>query len=496
MNGAALIILDGWGLAPEGPGNCVRLAKTPVVDRLSATRPYTELVASGLAVGLPEGQMGNSEVGHLTLGSGRVIRQDLVKIGDAIEDGTFYDLPVLTEALAGAKRVHILGLTSDGGVHSHITHMLALGEATRRAGKPFFFHAFTDGRDVSPTSGAGHVARLAEAGPVASVVGRYYAMDRDRRWERTQLAYDAVVSGKGATTTDAAQAVRDSYEAGVTDEFIQPIVQQTVTGAATIEDGDLVIFANFRADRARQLTEAMTVAGFDGFERSRVPAIRFVMMTPYRSDFDLPVLFPKTPPPNVFGAVCEQHGIANMRSAETEKYAHVTYFFNGGHEEPFEGETRELVQSPKVATYDLQPRMSAAEVARVATDAIRSGSYRALILNFANPDMVGHTGVIEAATEACTFVDGCLGEVLAAIEECGWGAIVTADHGNAEEMIDPKTGGPQTAHTTNPVPCWLVGDDSALRPGGSLRDIAPTLLGMLGVPQPEEMTGRDLRASG
>jgi len=491
MNGAALIILDGWGLAPAGPGNCVRLAETPVVDRLAATRPYTELEASGRAVGLPEGQMGNSEVGHLTLGSGRLLRQDLVKIGDAVADGSFLELPVLTEAIAGARRVHIMGLASDGGVHSDITHLLALGEAAKRAGKPYFFHAFTDGRDVSPTSGAEHVARLAEAGPVASVVGRYYAMDRDKRWERTKLAYDAVVLGHGAASDDAAQSMRDSYERGVTDEFVMPLV----TGAAQVEDGDLVVFANFRADRARQLTEAMTSAEFDGFERERVPDIRFVMMTPYRSDFDLPILFPKTPPDNVFGAICARHGIANMRTAETEKYAHVTYFFNGGHEEPFEGEARELVASPKVATYDLQPRMSAEGVARVGAEAIRSGKYRALILNFANPDMVGHTGVIEAATEACGVVDRCLGLVLSAIEECGWSAIVTADHGNAEELIDPVSGGPQTAHTTNLVPCWLVGDDSKLRSGGTLRDISPTLLGLLGVELPPEMSGRDLRES-
>jgi len=351
MNGVALIILDGWGLAPEGPGNCVRLAETPNVDRLAATRPYTELAASGRAVGLPEGQMGNSEVGHLSLGSGRVIRQDLVKIGDAIADGSLFELPVLQQAIGAANRVHIIGLASDGGVHSDLDHMLALGEAARRAGKPFVFHAFTDGRDVSPTSGVGHVARLAEAGPVATVIGRYYAMDRDKRWERIQLAYDAMVMGAGKRVDDVVQALRDSYAEDVTDEFVQPIV----TDAARIEDGDAVIFANFRSDRARQITEAMTFPAFDGFERARVPQVDFVMMTPYRPDFDLPILFPKTPPDDVFGEVCEKHGVANLRTAETEKYAHVTYFFNGGHEAPFDGEERELVASPKVATYDLQP---------------------------------------------------------------------------------------------------------------------------------------------
>jgi 2,3-bisphosphoglycerate-independent phosphoglycerate mutase len=488
MSGAALIVLDGWGLAPEGPGNCVERAKTPVVDGLSGC-PYTELVASGRSVGLPDGQMGNSEVGHLTLGSGRVISQDLVRIGDAIENRTFFDNAVLAEGLRAAKRVHILGLASDGGVHSHLTHMLALGEAARAAGKEFFFHAFTDGRDVSPTSGAGHLATLAEAGPVASVSGRYYAMDRDHRWERTQRAYDAVVLANAPVVSDPVAAVKDSYARGVTDEFIEPFT----TGAAQIEDGDLVVFANFRADRARQMTEAITSRDFAGFERQRAPSVVYLQMTPYGKAFDLPVLFPKTPPSNVFGAVCAEHGIANLRTAETEKYAHVTYFFNGGHEDPFEHETRELVDSPKVATYDLQPEMSAAGVARVGADGIRSGQYRAMILNFANPDMVGHTGVIEAATQACEAVDACLGEVLAAVRDCGWKAIVTADHGNAEELIDPASGGPQTAHTTNLVPCWLVGDDSALRAGGSLRDIAPTLLGLLGVPKPEEMTGTDLR---
>ena len=488
MRGVALIILDGWGLAPAGPGNCVRLAKTPVVDGLKS-RPYTELVASGRAVGLPEGQMGNSEVGHLTLGSGRVVPQDLVRIGDAIADRSFFANPVLVEALRGARRVHVLGLASDGGVHSDLAHMLALGEAARAAGREFCFHAFTDGRDVSPTSGAGHVAALAEAGPVATVCGRYYAMDRDHRWERTKRAYDAIVLGEAPVVPDPVAAIRESYERGVTDEFLEPVI----TDAPRVEDGDLVVFANFRADRARQLTEAMTRADFEGFDRQSVPDIAFVQMTRYRKDFDLPVLFPKAAPEQVFGAVCAEHGIANLRTAETEKYAHVTYFFNGGQEEPFPGETRELVASPKVATYDLQPEMSAAGVARVGADGIRSGKYQALILNFANPDMVGHTGVIDAAVRACEEVDRCLGEVLAAVEECGWAALVTADHGNAEELIDPRTGGPQTAHTTNPVPCWLIGDDAPLRAGGSLRDIAPTLLGLLDVPQPAEMTGRDLR---
>jgi 2,3-bisphosphoglycerate-independent phosphoglycerate mutase len=489
MNGVALIILDGWGIAPPGPGNCVELARTPVVDRLRATCPETSLVTSGRSVGLPEGQMGNSEVGHLTLGSGRVIAQDLVRIGDAIEDGSFFEISALKEGLAAARRVHILGLASDGGVHSDITHLEALAEAARRAGKEFFFHAFTDGRDVSPTSGAGHVRRLEKTGPVATVCGRYYAMDRDQRWERTKRAYDALVAGDCPRVESASAAVEASYERDVTDEFVEPVS----TGAAVIEDGDLVVFANFRADRARQLTQALMFDDFDGFPRAKRPDVRFVQMTKYRSDFDFPVLFPREQPSEVFGEVCARHGIPNLRVAETEKYAHVTYFFNGGEETPWEGEDRTLIPSPKVATYDLQPEMSAPEVGRTAAEGVRSGKHRALILNFANPDMVGHTGVIEAATRACEAVDTALGEVLAAIEEMGWAALVTADHGNAECLIDEKTGGPHTAHTTNPVPCWLVGSRASLRDGGSLRDVVPTLLGLLGTPVPEVMTGADLR---
>ncbi|MDH3590836.1 MAG: 2,3-bisphosphoglycerate-independent phosphoglycerate mutase [Planctomycetota bacterium] len=482
MNGAALIILDGWGLAEPGPGNCVARAKTPVIDRLDRVCAHTTLETSGRSVGLPDGQMGNSEVGHLTLGSGRITRQDLVRIGDAIEDGSFFEISALTTALAAARRVHILGLCSDGGVHSHIKHLEALGEAARRAGKDYYFHAFTDGRDVSPTSGAGFVRRLEQGGPVATVCGRYYAMDRDQRWERTARAYDALVAGTAPLKATASSAVEESYAAGVTDEFIEPVR----TGDVRIADGDLVVFANFRADRARQLTQRLT-------QDEGHPAVAMVTMTRYRDDFDGPVLFPRDLPQDVFGAVCAQHGVPNLRVAETEKYAHVTYFFNGGQETPFPGEERALIPSPKVATYDLQPEMSAPAVGKTAADGIASGRFRSLILNFANPDMVGHTGVIEAATAACEAVDRALGEVLAAAAAAGWGVVVTADHGNAECLIDPETGGPHTAHTTNPVPCWLVGDGK-LRDGGSLRDVVPTLLGLLGIEPPALMTGRDLRA--
>ncbi len=487
--GVALIILDGWGLAPEGPGNCVRLARTPVVDRLDRTCPRTTLVTSGRAVGLPDGQMGNSEVGHLTLGSGRIIRQDLVRISDAIADGSFPNNPALDRAIASARRVHVLGLASDGGVHSDLSHMIALGDAARRRKKPFFFHAFTDGRDVSPTSGAGFIRRLAEAGPIATVCGRYYAMDRDKRWERTARAYEALVGGAGARITDAGAAVEESYRRGVTDEFLEPMV----TGEALLEDGDLILFANFRSDRARQLTEALASPAFSGFQRSRRPRVALVTMTRYREDFDLPVLYPRELPEEVLGAVYAAHGISNLRVAETEKYAHVTYFFNGGVEQAFEGEVRTLIPSPKVATYDLQPEMSAADVGKAGAEGVRSGLHRALILNFANPDMVGHTGVIPAAIRACEATDEALGVVLAALFECGWQALVTADHGNAECLIDPATGGPHTAHTTNPVPCWLFNSEGTLRAGGGLRDIAPTLLSLGKIQPPEAMSGRDLR---
>jgi len=489
MKRVALIVLDGWGLAPEGPGNCVRLARTPNVERLQSTCPFTTLVTSGRSVGLPDGQMGNSEVGHLTLGAGRVVPQDLVRISDAAADGSLARSPVLREALARARRVHVVGLASDGGVHSHIDHMLALAAAAQEAGKACFFHAFTDGRDVSPTSGAGFVRRLHAAAPVATVCGRYYAMDRDRRWERTRAAYEAMVLGAGERVEDPAAAVEASYARGVTDEFLPPMT----TGAATIEDGDLVLFANFRADRTRQLTDALTAPGFSAFPRARAPRIEMVTMTRYREDLDLPVLFPPQETHNVLGEVFGREGVANLRLAETEKYAHVTYFFNGGAETPFPGEERILVPSPRVATYDLKPEMSAPEVGAEGARAVRSGKFRALILNFANPDMVGHTGIIPAAVRACEAVDAALGEVVGALADEGWGALVTADHGNAECLIDPVTGGPHTAHTTNPVPCWLLGSRTPLRAGGSLRDVAPTLLGLLGLPPPPEMTGRDLR---
>jgi len=492
MDGAALVILDGWGLAPAGPGNAISQARTPTVDGLDADGPATTLRTSGRDVGLPDGQMGNSEVGHLTLGAGRIVFQDLVRIGNAIDDGSFFGREPLREAIEGARRVHILGLASDGGVHSHVRHMEALAEAARRAGKPFFFHAFTDGRDVSPTSGAGFVRRLERTGPVATVCGRYYAMDRDRRWDRTQRAYEAIVLGRAAEVESAAGAVEASYDEGTTDEFVEPVS----TGTARVEDGDTVLFANFRADRARQLTEALIAKDFDGFERERRPDIRFVQMTRYRGDFDAPVVFPREIPARVFGAVCAEHGVATLRVAETEKYAHVTFFFNGGEEAAFEGEERILVPSPKVATYDRQPEMSAAEVARRAAEGVRSGRFRAMVLNFANPDMVGHTGDVEATVKACDAVDAALGEVLEALREVGWAALVTADHGNAECLVDPETGGPHTAHTTNAVPCWLVHgpEGRTLREEGSLRDVAPTLLDLLGLEPAQEMTGRSLLA--
>ncbi|MFQ5844395.1 MAG: 2,3-bisphosphoglycerate-independent phosphoglycerate mutase [Planctomycetota bacterium] len=489
MRRAALIVLDGWGLAPAGPANCVHLAETPVTDSLDARCPRTTLFTSGRHVGLPDGQIGNSEVGHLTLGSGRILLHHLVRISKAIGERELDRNADLQGVLAQARRVHVLGLASDGGVHSHVEHLRALAETARAAGRPVFFHAFTDGRDVPPTSGAGFVRDLAAAAPVATVVGRYYAMDRDRRWDRTRRAYELLVAGEGERVADAAAGIEASYACGVTDEFVEP---QT-TGAAVIEDGDAVLFANFRADRARQITEALTAPGFEAFRRSRVPRIAFVQMTPYRRDFDLPALFPDIEHRQVLGEVFTEHEVPNFRLAETEKYAHVTYFFNGGREVAFPGEERLLVPSPHVATYDLQPEMSAPEVTEAAIEAVTSQSHRCLVLNFANPDMVGHTGSIEAATAACGWVDRCLGRVLEALERGGWTAIVTADHGNAECLVDPETGGPHTAHTTNPVPCWLVGAPGRLREGGGLQDVAPTLLGLLGLPVPDLMGGRDLR---
>jgi 2,3-bisphosphoglycerate-independent phosphoglycerate mutase len=480
----ALVILDGWGCAPPGPGNAVELATTPVFDDLWARYPHTTLEASGLAVGLPPGQMGNSEVGHLTIGAGRVVPQDLVRVHNAIEGGSFFENPALVDAFERARvrgtNVHLLGLVSYGGVHSHINHVRALLELARLKGMAdrTFVHAFTDGRDVSPTSAVGDLAELvAEGARIVTVSGRYYAMDRDGRWERIDRALAAIVSGEGVRADDPIAAVQASYEAGVTDEFIEPVVLP----GPRLGLGDAAVFFNFRPDRARQLSQRLLEGGYD-----------LTTMTRYRDDFDCPVAFPEQDVRETMAEVLAEHGIRQLHVAETEKYAHVTYFFNGGREDEWEGETRILVPSPKeVPTYDKKPEMSAAEVTRRFEEEIGNG-YGFAIINFANPDMVGHTGVIPAVVEAVETVDGCLGRVLAAVEGLGGVCLVTADHGNAEQMLEPDGVSPHTAHTTNPVPLVVTAPGVQLRDGGSLSDLVPTCLNLLGIPLGKGMSGKGL----
>ena len=470
----ALVILDGWGCAPPGPGNAVELAGTPVFDRLWAESPHTILKASGEAVGLPPGQMGNSEVGHLTIGSGRILYQDLMRVNKAIEDGSFFENPVLRDAFERGARVHLLGLVSYGGVHSHIDHLRAL---LRFAPGKTFVHAFTDGRDVSPHSAVRDLAEL-PSDRIATVAGRYYAMDRDGRWERTQRAYDAIVGGTPSTVADPVAHVQAQYDAGVTDEFLEPV---HVQGRPTIEAGDSVIFFNFRPDRARQLSQKLLEAGFD-----------LTTMTRYRADFDCPVVFGEQEVTNTLAEVVAGHGLRQLHCAETEKYAHVTYFLNGGREQEWPGETRILVPSPRdVGTYDKKPEMSAPEVAARFAAEIGSG-YGFGIVNFANPDMVGHTGSIPAAIAAVETTDRCLGQVVGAVERAGGVTLVTADHGNAETMLEADGVSPHTAHTTNPVPLVLTQPGARLREAGELSDLAPTILDLIGIPQPAEMTGRSL----
>ncbi len=499
----ALVILDGWGLAPEGPGNAVRLAATPCMRRLWSTCPHAELGASGADVGLPDGQMGNSEVGHLNLGAGRVVVQSLTRIDAAIADGSFLRNPALVAACASAARLHILGLASDGRVHSSVDHMIALLELAAGQGVgSVFVHAFTDGRDTPPGSAPRFLEALEHAmlrlgtGRFGSVAGRYYAMDRDRRWERTALAF-AALAGTGPRAADwreawAAGAARTAPNGRTaeTDEFLLPTALGVDTG---IREGDAVIVANWRADRVRQITRALTDPAFGEFRRpwSRVRSL--TGMCPYDAEWPLPAAFPGMDVPRPAGEVVSRAGLRQVRIAETEKYAHVTYFFNGGTEEPYPGEERVLVPSPRVATYDLQPEMSAAEVAARAVQALAEPDLAFLVVNFANPDMVGHTGILPAAVEACEAVDRGLARVVGALERRAGAAIVLADHGNAEVMVDPVRGGPHTAHTTNPVPCVLVGrPDLRLRAAGRLGDVAPTLLRLLGLDPPAVMTGRSL----
>jgi 2,3-bisphosphoglycerate-independent phosphoglycerate mutase len=483
----ALVILDGWGCAPPGSGNAVELADTPVFDDLWARYPHTTLDASGESVGLPPGQMGNSEVGHLTIGAGRVVYQDLVRINKAVEDGSYISNAALTAAFERARaceaNVHLLGLVSYGGVHSHIDHLRALLRLAEEQGMAdrTFVHAFTDGRDVSPTSAESDLAELAgEGAQIVTVAGRYYAMDRDGRWDRTDRALAAIVAGTGAQAGDAVAAVRASYDGGVTDEFIDPVV---LPGPRLGPD-DSAVFFNFRPDRARQLSQRMLEGGYD-----------LMTMTRYRDDFDCPVAFEEQ---DVRGAVAEvlaQHGIRQLHVAETEKYAHVTYFFNGGREDEWAGETRILIPSPRdVPTYDQKPEMSALEVASRFEEELSDG-YGFAIVNFANPDMVGHTGVIPAVVQAVETVDACLGRVVAAVEALGGVCVITADHGNAEQMLEPDGVSPHTAHTTNRVPLIVTIQGAQLTEGGALADLVPTCLNLLGIPPDRGMTGRELVTS-
>lgn len=505
----ALIILDGWGCSAGIRGNAIFLAGTPNFRHFRENYPYTTLRASGEDVGLPPGQMGNSEVGHLNIGAGRVVYQDITRISKAIRTGEFFINPVLVEAMRKAKdgkgSLHLFGLVSDGGVHSHLTHLYALLEMARRYDLPrVFIHAFLDGRDVPPASAKEYIQELEKkcqelnTGKMATVMGRYYAMDRDRRWERVEKAFDAIVYGEGERSTNALEAVERSYENGVTDEFVVPtaIVDGNGNPVGMVEKGDVIIFFNFRADRAREITRAFTDGDFEGFRRRNgYPGVHFVCMTQYDATIAAPVAFPPQSLKHTLGEVLAERGLKQLRIAETEKYAHVTFFFNGGVEKPNPGEDRILIPSPKVSTYDLKPEMSAYEVTERVLEEIAGDRYDVIILNYANPDMVGHTGSLEAAIKAVSVVDECLGRVVRAIVDKGGFALVTADHGNAEQMLEENSEEPHTAHTTNPVPFVLVGDEyrqRALRSDGALEDIAPTMLEILGIPKPPEMTGCSL----
>jgi 2,3-bisphosphoglycerate-independent phosphoglycerate mutase len=501
MKPVALVILDGWGLAEPGPGNAISLASTPVFDSLWSEWPHTELTACGRAVGLPEGQMGNSEVGHLNLGAGAVVAQDLTRIDDAVASGELADNEALTAAMKEARevgRLHLLGLVSDGGVHASLDHLRALIALAGEAGVPdIVLHAFTDGRDTLPDSGEGFVEQAEEwlreaGGRVGSVTGRYFAMDRDKRWDRIKLAYDAIVHGRGDApdASSGVEAVRAAYDRDETDEFIKATV---VGEEGRIRDGDVVLFFNFRPDRAREMSRALGEPGFDEFDRGDAPSVKLTTLTEYQEEWDYPVAFPPDRPSVTLASHLASLGKAQLHVAETEKYAHVTYFFNGGEEEPYPGEDRELVDSPRdVPTYDKKPEMSARAAADAFASHWRDGDYAFGIINFANPDMVGHTGVIPAAVAAVEAVDACLGDVISAVSDKGGVLVVTADHGNCDNMLEPD-GSPNTAHSLNPVPLIVTADVGSLRSGGILADVAPTVLDLMGVEQPPEMTGRTLQ---
>jgi 2,3-bisphosphoglycerate-independent phosphoglycerate mutase len=509
-----LVIRDGWGERDEIEGNGVKLARTPYDDRWRAECPFTLVRAAGKDVGLPTGQMGNSEVGHLNLGAGFIVRQDITVIDDSIADGTFFTNPVLCTAFRTVRdrgtALHLMGLLGPGGVHSHVNHTKALLELAKREGlERVYVHLFTDGRDTMPQSGIEFardlLAFMAERqiGRVASVVGRYYAMDRDKRWERTKQAYDLLTKGVGRPAPDALTAIQRSYDEGVTDEFIKPavIVDEAGQPVATIGDGDAVVCFNFRADRVRQISRAFTLPDFDGFEREMLRDLIYIAMTEYEKNMPYQVAFQNDDVAAPLAKVISDAGLRQFHAAETEKYPHVTFFFNGGREQPFPGEDWQIVPSPKdVPTYDLKPEMSAYGVRDVVLHAIASDQYDFILVNYANPDMVGHTGVIPAVVKACEVVDECTGAIVDAVVARGGVALVMADHGNAELMIDPETGGPHTAHTTNPVPTYLIaapglGLDKgqvALRDGGRLADVAPTILDLLGLDPAPQMTGKSL----
>ncbi|CAK8718611.1 MAG: phosphoglycerate mutase [Candidatus Electronema aureum] len=507
-----LAILDGWGVAPACPTNAVSVAHTPNMDRWAAEYPYTTLTAHNGAVGLPEGQMGNSEVGHLNIGAGRIVYQDFTRISRAIALGEFAKNPTLTAVLdkvqAAGSRVHFCGLLSDGGVHSHVSHLAALLEMAAARKIEAKMHCFMDGRDTPPSSGASYMRQLLDiikqtgCGQVATVIGRYWAMDRDTRWDRVERAWRAMIDGQGLSASDPLQAVETAYVRGETDEFIQPTVLANAAGQ--IKHGDTVVFFNFRADRLRELCHAFVDTNFTGFKvNDRPQLLELVTLTEYEADFPFPVAFPPQNLSRILGEEVSKAGLRQLRIAETEKYAHVTYFFNGGREEPFPGEDRILIESPRdVATYDLKPSMSANEVAdrllaALAHEQAAGTPYDLVILNFANGDMVGHTGVLAAAVQACETVDRCLGRIAERLHELGGILVVTADHGNAEVMVNLETGQPHTAHTLNPVPCILVSDKHkgrSLKSGGALKDIAPTLMHLLGLEQPGEMEGENLIA--
>jgi 2,3-bisphosphoglycerate-independent phosphoglycerate mutase len=505
----ALIIIDGWGYSPVREGNAIALAATPYYDEIVAKYPQTLLEAHGSRVGLPAGVMGNSEVGHLNIGSGRVIRMDVSLVDHEIETGDFFRNSALTNAIEGAKNsqraLHVMGLVSDGQVHSSLTHLYALLQLAKNHDlQRVYVHCFLDGRDTPPASATVYLSALQRkmteigCGEIATIIGRYYSMDRDKRWDRTQRAYDLLVQAVGERVTDPLRAVKNSYDQGVTDEFVEPrvVVRPNGDPVGTIQNDDSVIFVNFRPDRARQITRALAVPDFNEFPQSDRPRVNYVCFTTYDSTFPLPVAFPPRHHKNVLAEVWGGLRTRNYRLAETEKYAHVTYFFNGGVEQEYPCEKRLLVPSPRIATYDLQPEMSAFGVTDKVLRGIDERETDAFVINFANPDMVGHTGKLDKTIEACQYVDTCLGWITKAISQQKGITLITADHGNAEQMINPLTGSPHTAHTTNPVPFHLVDAESIglkLREGGALEDVAPTMLALLGLEKPAEMTGVDLR---